>query len=70
MDTKKCPGCGKEIPTSANFCTHCGKKLNAVCIAMIAALKATSNTLVSVIEACEKADKSKMFMEAWHEHTK
>lgn len=31
LDTKKCPSCGKEIPTSANFCTHCGKKLNAVC---------------------------------------
>lgn len=41
-----------------------------VMLAMIAALKATSNTLVSVIKACEEADKNKIFMEAWHEHTK
>lgn len=29
-DKKKCPSCGKGIPTNANFCSYCGKKQNLV----------------------------------------
>ncbi|MGV9204902.1 MAG: zinc-ribbon domain-containing protein, partial [Promethearchaeia archaeon] len=28
QEIKKCPGCGKQLPSGAKFCNKCGTKLN------------------------------------------
>lgn len=39
-------------------------------VVFITVLKITSKQLVAVIEECEKADKEKIFFEAWNKHNK
>jgi len=59
-----------EIIVTVIICSVISMVINAFLSLIVCkvVLKITSNTLVDIIEECEKADKEKIFFDVWNKH--